>query len=159
MKTYLTQKDFDKVTAELAEKERRVGDLTLKLGEAAKKSGSFVASNPEFTSVKSQIDTLQTVVDSFKKLLADAEVREIDSLPNQVTNYSLVEAKNTTDGENYRYYIQIPILNLQRHKDTVTASPESPLGKALYGKKIGDEVIVELPSGKMDLKVLNIQKI
>lgn len=37
-------------------------------------------------------------------------------------------------------------------------SDESPVGKALLGKKIGDEVIVEAPGGEFKLKVIDISK-
>ena len=37
-------------------------------------------------------------------------------------------------------------------------SDESPVGKALLGKKIGEEVIVEAPGGEFKLKVLGISK-
>ena len=37
-------------------------------------------------------------------------------------------------------------------------SDESPVGKALMGKKVGDEVIVEAPAGEIKLKVLAISK-
>lgn len=37
-------------------------------------------------------------------------------------------------------------------------SDESPLGKALLGKKIGDEVIVDAPAGELKFKILEILK-
>ena len=37
-------------------------------------------------------------------------------------------------------------------------SDESPVGKALIGKKVGDEVLVETPSGEVKLKILGISK-
>ena len=37
-------------------------------------------------------------------------------------------------------------------------SDESPVGKALLGKKIGEEVIVEAPGGEFKLKILGISK-
>lgn len=37
-------------------------------------------------------------------------------------------------------------------------SDESPVGKALLGKKLGDEVIVEAPGGEFKLKILEISK-
>lgn len=37
-------------------------------------------------------------------------------------------------------------------------SDESPMGKALIGKKIGDEVIVEAPAGEFKVKILEISK-
>ena len=37
-------------------------------------------------------------------------------------------------------------------------SDESPMGKALIGKKIGDEVTVEAPGGEFKVKILEISK-
>ena len=37
-------------------------------------------------------------------------------------------------------------------------SDESPLGKALLGKNIGDEVIVDAPAGELKFKILEISK-
>ncbi len=37
-------------------------------------------------------------------------------------------------------------------------SDESPMGKALLGKKIGDEVTVEAPGGEFKVKILEISK-
>ena len=37
-------------------------------------------------------------------------------------------------------------------------SDESPVGKALLGKKIGDEVIVEAPGGEFKIKIVEISK-
>jgi len=41
-------------------------------------------------------------------------------------------------------------------KTVFTLSQESPLGQALLGKKQGDKVIVEIPDGKLMLKILSI---
>ena len=38
-------------------------------------------------------------------------------------------------------------------------SNESPVGKALLGKKKGEEVEVEAPGGIMKLKILSIEKL
>ena len=37
-------------------------------------------------------------------------------------------------------------------------SDESPVGRALLGKKLGDEVIVEAPGGEFNIKILEISK-
>ena len=37
-------------------------------------------------------------------------------------------------------------------------SDESPVGKALLGKKLGDEVIVDAPGGEFKLKIIEISK-
>ena len=35
-------------------------------------------------------------------------------------------------------------------------SEESPFGKALMGKEVGDEIVVEAPVGELRYKVVNI---
>ena len=37
-------------------------------------------------------------------------------------------------------------------------SEESPFGKALQGKRIGDTVIVDAPAGNIEYKVVSIQR-
>ena len=37
-------------------------------------------------------------------------------------------------------------------------SGESPFGKALLGKRIGDTVIVDAPAGNIEYKVVSIQR-
>lgn len=37
-------------------------------------------------------------------------------------------------------------------------SDESPLGKALIGKKVGDSVVVDAPAGELKFKILGISK-
>ena len=42
--------------------------------------------------------------------------------------------------------------------DNGKISDESPVGKALLGKKLGDEVTVEAPAGEFKVKILEISK-
>jgi transcription elongation factor GreA len=36
-------------------------------------------------------------------------------------------------------------------------SPESPLGKRLFGKKVGEKIEVEAPAGKVEYEILAIE--
>lgn len=67
---------------------------------------------------------------------------------------------------------KVKVLNLTRNTETVynivgstesdplkgKISDESPIGKALVGSKVGDEVSVEAPAGTINIKVLEINK-
>jgi transcription elongation factor GreA len=109
--------------------------------------------------VKSQIDTLEAVVGSIKNLLSKVEVKELVELdPKKVTNYSLVTVEDK-DGEEKKYYLQIPFISLHSKENIITASPESPVGKALLGAEVGETINIDLPNNKQSFKVLGIQKI
>jgi transcription elongation factor GreA len=38
----------------------------------------------------------------------------------------------------------------------ITVSPMTPIGRALLGKEVGDEIDIDIPSGKRTLEVLEI---
>jgi transcription elongation GreA/GreB family factor len=42
-------------------------------------------------------------------------------------------------------------------KNSVKISLESPIGLAIKGKKAGDEVKMRLPTGKKDVKIIDVK--
>jgi len=46
---------------------------------------------------------------------------------------------------------------LKADKNAIKISLESPLGLAIKGKKIGDEVKMRLHTGKKDIKILDVK--
>lgn len=159
MVTFLTGRDYDHLRNELRQKEAKLQELHLKMGEAANSTSSFVDTDPGYMAVKSQIETLGSLISSIKDLLSKVDVKELDELDKKtVTNYSLVTVEDQ-DGEEHRYYIQIPFIELRNKQNTITASPESPVGKALLGAKIGQKISLNLPHNNRVLKIKEIQKI
>lgn len=158
MVTYLTGKDYEHLKNELKQKEERIKDLHLKMGEAANITSSSVDTDPGYMAIKSQLQTLESVVNSIKGLLSKIEVRELEDLDKDtVTNYSLVTVEDK-DGEELKYYLQIPFIELRNKQNIITASPESPVGKSLLGAKVGQEIEINIPNNVRKLKILKIEK-
>ena len=64
-----------------------------------------------------------------------------------------VQAEGWTFNKEFEYTIvSEEESDLQKGKISV----QSPIGKGLLGKKKGEEVIIEVPSGELKLKILNI---
>ena len=57
------------------------------------------------------------------------------------------------DDEEESYYI---VGSQEADPDKGRISDESPIGRALMGKKVGDTAIVEAPAGKLKYTVVNI---
>lgn len=51
-------------------------------------------------------------------------------------------------------------INIQQKtnsKNTLTATPNSPIGKGIIGKKIGETVEIETPQRKFRLRIISIR--
>ena len=104
---------------------------------------------------------------SAKDDLAALEGR-IDELKDIITRVSVVDAQKSGNGEVTVGSVVHIEINGSDHEFTIVGeweadpkdkkiSHESPLGKALMGKKTGDEVEVEAPAGKVIYKVKGVK--
>jgi len=156
MKNLLTETDFEMFQNEITALKAHIKDLKTKLGEAAKRSGSFVTKNPEYESIYSQIELSEARLKDYEEFLDSIEIVKVDNLPRDTIGpYCLV----TTEDENQQlvtYYLIHPFIPFES-PEIVTASPFSPVGKALTGKKVGEIVEVQLPKNKKVLKILKIE--
>ncbi len=95
----------------------------------------------------------------------------IAELENILSNYVVIE-EHDSDPNSVRLGSRITVLDVEMDlKETYQVvgsqeadpmngriSEESPFGKALLGKAVGETVIVEAPAGNIEYKVLDIQR-
>ena len=95
----------------------------------------------------------------------------IAELEDILSNYSIIE-EHDTDPNSVRLGRKITVLDVEmeveeeyqvvgsQEADPMNGriSEESPFGKALLGKAIGETVIVEAPAGNIEYRVVNIQR-
>ena len=95
----------------------------------------------------------------------------IAELEDILSNYSIIE-EHDTDPNSVRLGSKITVLDVEmeveeeyqvvgsQEADPMNGriSEESPFGKALLGKAIGETVIVEAPAGNIEYRVVNIQR-
>ena len=95
----------------------------------------------------------------------------IAELENILSNYSVIE-ENDHDDDVVRLGCRITVEDVEsgdeesyqvvgsQEADPMNGriSEESPFGKALLGKSIGETVIVEAPAGNIEYKVVDIQR-
>ena len=108
---------------------------------------------------------------SFGDLSENSEYDEAKNEENILENCVVIEEDNH-DGKTVRLGSQIKVLNIKLNQELeyeVVGSQEadpmngrisedSPFGRALLGKSVGDDVVVEAPAGTMHYKVLEISK-
>src|SRR5438552_13653886 len=142
----VTKAQKRQLEAELAELE---GPRRAEAVEAIAKARSFgdLSENFEYHAAKNEQGLLERRITILRSRLQNAEVidEEAAAASGVVTVGSQVELERD-DGE--RMEIEISSVG--------GVSPESPVGRALLGKSVGDEIEVEAPRGTWRARVVSI---
>ena len=91
---------------------------------------------------------------------------KIDEIEEMLENSQVVSDKTTFDSIQVGCKVKVKIANTTKEFSIVNQlesdptlnkiSDQSPLGKALVGKKVGDEIEVDAPVGKIIYKIVSI---
>ncbi len=140
-------KTFYVTKAKLQELEKEYEELLefehkKSLGEEAPKLFESEDLNPEFVSFQEDIGFLRSRIDELKNILEHHEI--IKNPAKTVQNIIGLGAKVKVDinGEKDEFVI---VGTLEANPALGRISNESPVGKALLGRKIGDEVVITTP--------------
>lgn len=121
---------------------------------AAREMGDL-SENAEYTAAREELAFIDGRIDELEMLLKQAVVIENGNHPNgdTVDLGSQVTIKIANRDKNEIFTL---VGEWEADPAEKKISHESPLGKALLGKTIGDEIEVEAPAGKMIYKVISI---
>ncbi len=152
---FLTKEGFTKLEAELeylrTDKRKEVAQ---RLHEAAESSlGEFVE-DPEFEAAKNEQSFVEGRIRELEILLANAKL-----IDNKKSKNGIVEIGSTVvikEGRAKPEEYQI-VGAAEANPREGKVSHVSPLGKALIGKKEGDKVEVDAPSGAFTVKVVEVK--
>ena len=150
---YLTQEGLEKLKKELeflhTHRRTEVADKIKKAVE----SGSMV-NNAEYDEAKDEQASVEGHI-----MTIESEIKNVRIIDEKVARKaksvkfgSHVTVKNI-EGEEEHYTI---VGRVESDPDQGKISNESPIGQALIGKKVGDKVKVQVPSGIIKLTVLEV---
>lgn len=115
-----------------------------------------LSENAEYDAAKEAQGILEMRISKLKNVIANARIiddREIDA--SKALILSTVTIKNVNNGAEMSYQLVAENeANLKEKKISV----ESPIGKGLLGKKIGDIADIQTPNGIMQFEILNITR-
>lgn len=150
---YLSKECYDKIAAELDEL-INVEFPKIKDALAEARAQGDLSENFEYRAARRAQSKMIGRICYLQKVLKYSRIIDTKVLPKgQVTLLSKVEFTNLNTGKTMTYSIVSPHeMNLEEGK----ISLNSPIGKALMGKKAGDVVDVQLPAGTLKLRVDNI---
>lgn len=147
---HLTQQGLDEIKAELEElKEQKLPHLIERVKNAREQGD--LSENSEYHAARDELAFVEGRIEELEELISKAKVvtsqgGDTISLGSQVT----VKA-----GKNQHTYHIVGKYEADPMNKKI--SNESPLGKALLGKKIGEAVEYEAPVGKIIYEVMEVK--
>ena len=151
----LTQEGLNKLEEEL---KHLKGPKKMEVAERIKVAREFgdLSENSEYDDAKNEQALLEAKILELENTLRLAKVVE-DKVSTRVAGVgTLVTVHDYEFDEEVAYgIVGATEVNIAQNK----ISNESPVGKALMGRKKGEEVEVETPGGMMKLKIISIEKL
>ncbi len=151
--SYLTQEGYDKIRAELDDlKTRGRQEAAAAIAEAREKGD--LSENAEYDAAKDAQGMLEMKIHELESSLANAQILDSSKVDtSQVSILTKVKIKNLKMNKELQYMIVSESeANLKEKKLSV----DSPIGKGLVGKKVGEIAEIQTPAGLMKFEIMDI---
>ena len=115
-----------------------------------------LSENAEYDAAKEAQGLLELRISKMEETLSSARLIDEAALDNsKVLVLSTVEVKNKSNGMQMTY-----TLVAQSEADLASGkiSVDSPIGKGMLGKKVGDIAEIQVPSGTIQLEIISIKR-
>ena len=151
---YLSQEGYNKLDEDLKDlKTRGRRDIAADIAEARAKGD--LSENAEYHAAKEAQGHVESRITKLENILANARI---------------LDAKNL-DLSRVRVLTKVTIINKKMDKEMIYTlvsaneadfakskiSIDSPIGKGLLGKKVGEVAEVQVPAGKLELEIMKIE--
>jgi transcription elongation factor GreA len=128
------------------------------VAERIKQAREFgdISENSEYEDAKHEQAFIEGRILTLEKKLRNAKLIDSDAVGTDIISVgSKVKLKDLETGDEFEYVI---VGSMEADPSEAKISNESPVGKALLGKKPGDIVEVNVPVGTLKYEVLQISK-
>lgn len=119
----------------------------------AAKEFSDTVDNAEFDEAKNEQSFVEGRILTLEKMLANSVIIESTSPTHDIVRLGSRVTVSNQDGEQ-EHYIIVGSAEVDLREGKI--SNESPVGRALLGRRIGDEIDVSAPAGTMHFSVVGI---
>jgi transcription elongation factor GreA len=151
MTRLLTPEGFKKLEEELEIRKREMRQRIAEIIKEAKEQGDL-SENAEYTEAKRQQADNERRIMELETIIRTSQVSNFDKKSKVVQMGSKVVVK--FNGEEQIFDI---VGSNEADPLSGKVSNESPLGKALLGKKAGEKMMVQTPSGEKEYKIVEVK--
>ncbi|MFN4122821.1 MAG: transcription elongation factor GreA [Flavobacteriales bacterium] len=153
--SYFTQEGLKRLNEELEHlKNVEMPAISAQIAEARDKGD--LSENAEYDAAKEAQGLLVMKISKLEELLSNARLIDESKLDNsKVLILSKVKIKNLANNAEMAYTL---VAENEADFKSAKISVNSPIAKALLGKKVGDSVEVNVPSGLVKFEILEISR-
>ena len=148
------------ITKKLEEQIRALEyELTNELPAEIKRAVALgdLSENAEYHSVKQRQEFVNAHLGQLKRRMAELSLVNLANIPNDRVGFgSTIVVFDQGKGEELTYKL---VTSEESDVTQGLISTTSPIGRALVGKKVGDETTVVTPNGKRALEILKVTTI
>ncbi|MEL6558721.1 MAG: transcription elongation factor GreA [Bacteroidota bacterium] len=151
--SYYTKEGLDKLKKELQDlKTKGRADMAKQIAEARDKGD--LSENAEYDAAKEAQGLLELKISKLEIAVGNARVMDESAIDtSKVSILSTVKIKNKKNGAAFTYTI---VSEEESDLKAGKISVQSPIGKGLLGKKVGDLAEVKAPAGTLEFEILEI---
>ena len=153
--SYYTEEGFKKLRKDLSQlKDIERPRASQAIAEARDKGD--LSENAEYDAAKEAQGMLELQISKMEEVLSTARIIDESQLDSsKVLVLSSVEVKNRNTGHTMKYTL---VAQSEADLKTGKISVDSPIGKGLLGKGIGDIAKILVPNGEIELEIININR-
>ena len=149
----VTRQGFEALRKELQNLKKIERPRNIKAIEEARAHGDL-SENAEYAAAKDRQGFIEGRINELEFKLANIDIIETDKLPKDRAVFgSKVVLENIETGEDVSYQLVGPD---ESDIENGRISVSSPLGKAILGRKPGDELTLEVPGGRRSYELVDI---
>ncbi|PWL30485.1 MAG: transcription elongation factor GreA [Fluviicola sp. XM-24bin1] len=153
--SYYTQEGLDKLKEELHEMETvQRPSISQQIAEARDKGD--LSENAEYDAAKEAQGLLEAKISKLKEVISNARVIDDSDIDNsKVYILSTAKIKNVANGMEVSYTL---VAENEADLKAKKISVESPIGKGLLGKAVGEIADIQTPNGVMQFEIIEITR-
>ena len=153
--SYYSEEGLKKLKEELAQLEQvERPRVSQEIADARDKGD--LSENAEYHAAKEEQSLLETKIAKLKNVVANARIIDESQLDtSKILFHSVVKLKNTANKMEFTYTL---VADSESDVRNGKLSVNSPIGKGLLGKKVGEVAEIKVPNGIMKFEVLEISR-
>lgn len=154
--SYYTPEGYQKLKLELEQlKAIERPKISAQIAEARDKGD--LSENAEYDAAKEAQGLLELKISKMEDLLANARILDKSQMDNsKVMVLSTVTLKNKANGASMTYTL---VSESEADLRSGKISVNSPIGKGLLGKKVGEEAQIQVPNGTVSFEIMEIKMV
>ncbi len=151
--SYYTESGLNKLKEELNDlRTKGRTDISKQIAEARDKGD--LSENAEYDAAKDAQGLLELRIKKLEVVVGDGRVMDTSQIDtSKVSVLATVKIKNTKNNMEVKYTL---VAESEADLKEGKISVESPFGKGLLGKKVGEIATIKAPAGEIDFEVLEI---